>query len=83
MYFSQYCRVTGAAPGNIAINQQIPRIDLLSVRSYLRTPAGTTSFCPSKDERDDRLIPSANADILVALKVMLMHLRAIRRRRIL
>jgi len=34
-YFSRYCRLTGAATENFSINEQIPRISLLSVQSYL------------------------------------------------
>jgi len=36
MYFSRYCRLTGAVTQYIAINEQIPRIVLLSLLSYVR-----------------------------------------------
>lgn len=85
MYFSRYFRLTGAVAVNIAINERIPRICVLWVQSYLRAPELLLEqhLSPSKDEHDDHLIPPANPDISVALKVMLMLLRATRRRRIL
>jgi hypothetical protein len=36
MYFSRYCRLTGAATENFSINEQIPRTGFLSVQYYLR-----------------------------------------------
>jgi len=38
MYFIRYCWLTGAGTENFSINEQIPRIGLLSVQCKLRAP---------------------------------------------
>ena len=86
MYFSRYFRLTGAVADNIAVNEQIPRIGILSVQSYLRAPKLLQehhSLLPRTNVMTTLSPPPANPDISVALKVILIHLRAIRRRRIL